>query len=426
MRVERQRLHRRRRDRQAGRGGAREQGRLDPQPGRGRRAPQVAQQRVPGPQRLARPVQADRAEQPVLDRVPFRAAGRVVADRHGQPEPVAQVLLHLLLPQPGPIAVAAPAVGQDQQARGPGIGRPARLQPPAGERGDGELGRVARRPDGDRAALGRHDVAAVGDGPPERVVAEVMDVDRRRLPAPGAPGVLEIADRCLFLGVDADDWQPRRLEGPALGGAVGALGGPVGVARPGLDPLGVDTERVLQPCEQPPDGLVADHMPRLGQPAAQLAQAAAHLLRRAHRVAGRLGLHQRLQGGQDRRIFFQPVGDRHQGGAPARAARRSARRPVRCAPGGSSARPGPVGLQGGVPAALGFVQAAQEPFTCRWRSWSGWGVSCWQWGHRQRQTAPLLIAYSTVKRGPTTPVYTTPGRCSLTSPNYHCTYLSMC
>src|SRR5713226_7441729 len=80
--------------------GARLEGRLDGQAGLGRGAPQVAEQRVPGGQGLAGPVRADRAEQAMLDRVPLRAARRIVADGHRQSVPVAELVLELPFPDP--------------------------------------------------------------------------------------------------------------------------------------------------------------------------------------------------------------------------------------------------------------------------------------------------------------------------------------
>lgn len=50
--------------------------------------------------------------------------------------------LQLHLPQPHPVAVAAPAIGADQQLLRPGIRRPAHAQPPAPDTGDGKTGGV--------------------------------------------------------------------------------------------------------------------------------------------------------------------------------------------------------------------------------------------------------------------------------------------
>lgn len=66
--------------------------RFHPQPCAGFRSFDVLDHRLERPQRYTRPVQADVTEQPVLDRVPFRAAGRIVADGDGQAGEVAQLL----------------------------------------------------------------------------------------------------------------------------------------------------------------------------------------------------------------------------------------------------------------------------------------------------------------------------------------------
>src|SRR4051812_7458805 len=55
----------------------------------------------------AGPVDADEAEEAVLDWVPFRAAGWIMADGHLQPESVTQLLLDLRLPDPRAAAVRA-------------------------------------------------------------------------------------------------------------------------------------------------------------------------------------------------------------------------------------------------------------------------------------------------------------------------------
>ena len=71
-------------------------------------------------QRLAAPVLGDEGEQAVLDAVPFAGAGRQMADGDRHPEFVGQHL-QFALPQPHARAVAAAAIGGDQQPRGGGI-----------------------------------------------------------------------------------------------------------------------------------------------------------------------------------------------------------------------------------------------------------------------------------------------------------------
>ena len=144
MPFEGQRLHLRIRDRLAGRVGSFQQDGLDPQPRRRGGVANVPQHRLPCPQRLASPVETDGTEQAVLDGVPLRAARRVVADRDGQPQPVAQLLLQLLLPQAWPTAVAAPAIGQDQQVIGVWVDQVALALPPSRQRIDGKLRGIPR------------------------------------------------------------------------------------------------------------------------------------------------------------------------------------------------------------------------------------------------------------------------------------------
>src|SRR5580700_6677968 len=69
------------------------------------------------------PVLADEGEEAVLDLVPLAGARRQVADRDVEAELVGQIL-EFAFPQPHPRAVAAPAIGGDQQSGCLGIARP--------------------------------------------------------------------------------------------------------------------------------------------------------------------------------------------------------------------------------------------------------------------------------------------------------------
>ena len=68
---------------------AREQARGDLQTGFGRRSGNVAQHRFQRAQRLPCPVLTDGGKQAMLNRIPFGAAGRVVAHRDGQSQRLA-------------------------------------------------------------------------------------------------------------------------------------------------------------------------------------------------------------------------------------------------------------------------------------------------------------------------------------------------
>src|SRR5215216_3851361 len=73
---------------------------------------------------------------------------------------------------------------------------------------------------------------------------------------------LPINSSSLLLGIEADDRQPRAGKRLPPGGDRRELVGAIGVGGTGLQVLGVDVERAAQILEQPPDGLMADGMPR--------------------------------------------------------------------------------------------------------------------------------------------------------------------
>src|SRR6266851_843635 len=81
------------------------------------------------------PVLGDEREEPMLDLVPFGGAGRQMADDQGEADLVGE-LLQLGLPQPAAIAVAAAAVGGDDEAGCLEIAGVAHLMPPAADRID--------------------------------------------------------------------------------------------------------------------------------------------------------------------------------------------------------------------------------------------------------------------------------------------------
>ena len=182
----------------------------DGQAGLRRGALQVAEHGLPRREGMAGPVRADRTEQAMLDRVPLRAAGGVVADRDGQAVLVAELLLELLFPDPRAGAVAAATIREDQQFTRGGERGLALVNPPASEQIDREGGGIGGQADVDRAPVLGQIVDAVGDRATERVRPEVMDVDRLGLLAPDPSGVLERADQLLLLGIDADLGQPGR------------------------------------------------------------------------------------------------------------------------------------------------------------------------------------------------------------------------
>src|SRR5947207_14513105 len=73
----------------------------------------VVEGRLKALQGLARPILADLAEQTVFDRIPFRGARGIVADRDGKSVGIYELLLQMVGPATRTNAVAAARVGQD-------------------------------------------------------------------------------------------------------------------------------------------------------------------------------------------------------------------------------------------------------------------------------------------------------------------------
>src|SRR5712691_2864284 len=265
------------------------------------------QQGVPGPKRHAGPVAADLAKQSVLDRIPFAASSWVVADRHGESEPIANLHLETLFPSTDTAAITATGVCQHQEV----VARPGGVAvalPPRCDGIHGERWRIARGAKIDEATIGRDVVYAIRHGPTVCVAGKVVHVDGDRLERPGLAGVLEVAHELLFLGVCTDDRQPSRGEPSALHSNVVELLVTVGVGRRGLDLLGIDVQRVVKLAQQTAHSGWTDHVARRFQLDAQRAQAAADPLLRGHRIAGRFGGYQLLEHRQDHRRFFSTDG----------------------------------------------------------------------------------------------------------------------
>src|SRR3984893_16226850 len=149
-------------------------------------------------ERLGAPVLADKGKEAVLDLVPLAGAGRQVADHDVEAEFVSQ-LLQLAFPQTHPRAVAAPAIGGDQQSGRLWSARPTDGAPPLADAIDGERGRVVINADTHPTGIGGEVVDPVGHRAAELLDQEVMHTDflRVALGAIFAPVVAEIADQLV-------------------------------------------------------------------------------------------------------------------------------------------------------------------------------------------------------------------------------------
>src|SRR5262249_50445967 len=81
-------------------------------------ATDVAEHGLPRAQGLASPIETDMTEQPMLNGMPLRAAGRIVADGHRQAKPVTHLGLQLVFPLPWAAPITAPRIRQDQELVG--------------------------------------------------------------------------------------------------------------------------------------------------------------------------------------------------------------------------------------------------------------------------------------------------------------------
>ena len=156
-------------------------------------------------QRFTPPVLRDETEEAMFDLVPFTGAGWKVTDRERQVEVVGHAL-EGPLPEARPRAVAAPAVGGDQERAGARKAMAAHPRPPPPNRVDRKLGGVMVDADADPAFIIGEVVDPIGDRFAELAVEKVMDADRDRLPVrpPFATAILEVADQFLLLGIDRD------------------------------------------------------------------------------------------------------------------------------------------------------------------------------------------------------------------------------
>src|SRR6266576_760380 len=169
----------------------------DVQARRGGRVTPIAEHGVEGAQGLAGPVETKLAAQSMRNRIPLRAASRVMTDGHHQPESVAELALELGFPPARTISVTAPRIGQEQEVRGVRVGHTPALLPPLRNRRDGKLRGIGRRAAIDRPLVAPRVIDALRYSPAEGVSQEIMPVDLFRRLAPRLASIREVANPCL-------------------------------------------------------------------------------------------------------------------------------------------------------------------------------------------------------------------------------------
>ncbi len=171
----------------------------------------VMQDIVKGTQGTTSPSLADFTEQAMLYRVPFRSSGWVVADRNGQAQSINYFLLKVPFPYSRATTIAAPTIHFDHQTRGVREAFRQFSLAPVGNAVDGKGRRVRRLTDIDCALIVLQVIDTIGNGTPNRILGEVVNMDDLRLLTPDLTWVLEIAHELLLLGIGTDDRVSCRL-----------------------------------------------------------------------------------------------------------------------------------------------------------------------------------------------------------------------
>src|ERR1700674_1690737 len=141
----------------------------------------------------------------MLNLVPLAGPGRKMTDRDREADLIGK-RLQREFPQAQTPAVAAAAVGRDQDPGGGGIELPAFGAPPPANRGYRERPGVVIGADGDKARVATDVVHSIRIRPRYLGGRKVMRPHTVwLLGAPPLPaGILEVPDELLFLGVDRD------------------------------------------------------------------------------------------------------------------------------------------------------------------------------------------------------------------------------
>jgi hypothetical protein len=157
-----------------------------------------------------------------------------------------------------------------------------------------------------KARVGGEVVDAVGDRAPRLLDQEIVDAHLLEvvLGPPLAARVLEVADQLLLLRIDGDHRAPFGQRLPRRLVDDGELGVPVGVIGAFLG-LAVGVQAEPPGFQQLAHHRVADLVPEFAQSRGERAQALAGPAQRRHRIAAAVGLHERLEIAQQRRIALR-------------------------------------------------------------------------------------------------------------------------
>src|SRR3954447_9164246 len=313
-------------------------------------------------------------EHAVLDRIPFRGAGRLVADLKGQARLVGQPL-QLDLPQPQARPVRPAAVGGDHDFAESRVALAAHLPEPQPGGIDGERRGVVVDAEADIAFVGADVLDAIRHHLAKLLVLEVMriDLDRLAFRSVVAAGVLEVTAQLFLLRIDGDHRLLDGLELPRLGVDVLELGIAIRMAAAVLG-LAVDVAAVAQRLQQLGKARGADLVIHRAQRRRQLVVALRDPPQRPHRIAPRRRLQQRLQVRKQRWILGGQLAPTSAGPAHPAAHRDRISQVLEAAPDGAArdaggarrrrhaARPGAVRLRGHIQSPRSLIKRRTNGF----------------------------------------------------------------
>src|SRR5271165_56411 len=223
-------------------------------------------------------------------------------DSDGNAEFVGQDL-QFPLPQAHTRAVAAAAIGVDQQPRGDRVAFGAEFIPPATDALDGKGGGIVADAEIDPSDVVGNVIDAVGHRLAQTRDREIVHPDRLRLTLRSQlpPAILEVSDKLLLLCVDRDHWLAGSLERLHLGVDVLELRVTIGMAD-AFACLAVRLQAEAQTAQQAADQLLAGDEAPLGQRRRQTALALADPQQSRLWIAADRRLHQFVQRLQKSRL----------------------------------------------------------------------------------------------------------------------------
>ena len=194
-------------------------------------------------QRLSGPVRTNQVEHAMLNRIPFRRAGREVGQRDREIEGVGQ-LLQSGRRAPTSITIRAATIGLDQHLPSGWVASSSLGQPPATDSRTGKCWGFMGDADHNISPIVGQIVNAIRNGFTDSLAGKVMVAHRKRVAPPGPTRILEAPNQLLLFRIDATDGVGGLLKGAALLVNVAKLALPIRIVRAG-DRLAIALEGLV-------------------------------------------------------------------------------------------------------------------------------------------------------------------------------------